>query len=67
MPTYEIINERFTRLLRIGLFNFMRRTVYSVSPKVSSLVNGAQSGGPTNQHGSYETAAGTALLVFVLI
>ncbi len=27
MPTYEIINERFSRLLRIGLFNFMRRTV----------------------------------------
>ncbi len=27
MPTYEIINERFARLLRIGLFNFMRRTV----------------------------------------
>lgn len=33
MPTYEIINERFARLLRIGLFNFMRRTVYiSVGP-----------------------------------
>ncbi len=27
MPTYEIINERFARLLRIGLFNFVRRTV----------------------------------------
>ena len=26
MPTLEIINERFARLLRIGLFNFMRRT-----------------------------------------
>ena len=26
MPTLEIINERFTRLLRVGLFNFMRRT-----------------------------------------
>lgn len=25
MPTLEIINERFARLLRIGLFNFMRR------------------------------------------
>lgn len=33
MPTYEIINERFARLLRIGLFNFMRRTVdISVGP-----------------------------------
>lgn len=26
MPTLEIINERFGRLLRIGLFNFMRRS-----------------------------------------
>lgn len=26
MPTLEIINERFTRLFRIGLFSFMRRT-----------------------------------------
>lgn len=25
MPTLEIINERFVRLFRIGLFNFMRR------------------------------------------
>src|SRR6266566_8727053 len=30
MPTMEIINERFARLLRIGLFNFMRR-----SPEIS--------------------------------
>ncbi len=26
MPTLEVINERFARLLRIGIFNFMRRT-----------------------------------------
>jgi len=26
MPTLEIINERFARNLRVGLFNFMRRT-----------------------------------------
>jgi flagellar motor switch protein FliM len=33
MPTLEIINERFARLLRIGLFNFMRRSAeISVSP-----------------------------------
>lgn len=33
MPTLEIINERFTRLLRIGLFNFLRRSVeISVGP-----------------------------------
>ncbi len=30
MPTMEIINDRFARLFRIGLFNFMRR-----SPEVS--------------------------------
>lgn len=30
MPTLEIINERFARLLRIGLFNFMRK-----SPEIS--------------------------------
>lgn len=33
MPTMEIINERFARLFRIGLFNFIRRTPeISVSP-----------------------------------
>ncbi len=37
MPTLEIINERFARLFRVGLFNFMRRTAeVSVGPvKVS--------------------------------
>jgi flagellar motor switch protein FliM len=30
MPTLEILHERFARLLRIGLFNFMRR-----SPEIS--------------------------------
>ncbi len=33
MPTLEIINERFARLLRIGLFNLIRRTAeISVGP-----------------------------------
>ncbi len=33
MPTLEIINERFTRLLRIGLLNFLRRSAdVAVSP-----------------------------------
>ena len=33
MPTLEMINERFARLLRIGLFNFVRRsTEISVRP-----------------------------------
>jgi len=31
MPTLEIINERFARLLRTGMFNFMRR-----SPEISA-------------------------------
>jgi flagellar motor switch protein FliM len=37
MPTLEIINERFARLFRIGLFNFLHRTAeVSVGPvKVS--------------------------------
>lgn len=30
MPTFEIINDRFARLLRIGMFTFMRR-----SPEIS--------------------------------
>jgi flagellar motor switch protein FliM len=33
MPTLEVINERFARQLRIGLFNFMRRSAdISVGP-----------------------------------
>ena len=33
MPTLEIINDRFARLMRIGMFNFMRRSPdISVSP-----------------------------------
>jgi flagellar motor switch protein FliM len=33
MPTLELVNERFARLLRIGLFNFARRNAeISVSP-----------------------------------
>lgn len=33
MPTLEIINERFARQLRIGLYNFLRRGVeISVGP-----------------------------------
>ncbi len=33
MPTLEVINERFARQFRIGLFNFMRRTAdISVGP-----------------------------------
>ena len=33
MPTYEIINERFARYFRIGIFNFLRRNAeISVGP-----------------------------------
>ena len=33
MPTLELINERFARYLRIGLFNYMHRNVeVSVGP-----------------------------------
>ena len=33
MPTLEIINERFSRLLRIGLFNFLHRSAeVSIGP-----------------------------------
>jgi flagellar motor switch protein FliM len=33
MPTLELVNERFARLLRIGLFNFMRKNAeISVGP-----------------------------------
>lgn len=33
MPTLELINERFARLLRIGLFNFMRKNAeISIGP-----------------------------------
>jgi len=40
MPTLEIINERFARLLRIGLFNFLRRNAeVSVGPVRVSKYN----------------------------
>ena len=37
MPTMEIINERFARLFRIGLFNFIRRTPESAVGPVRVL------------------------------
>ena len=68
MPTYEIINERFARLLRIGLFNFMRRTVdIAVGPvkviKFSEFVRNLVV--PTNLNLiQMRPLRGTALLVF---
>lgn len=68
MPTYEIINERFARLLRIGLFNFMRRTVdIAVGPvkviKFSEFVRNLVV--PTNLNMVHmKPLRGIALLVF---
>lgn len=68
MPTFEIINERFARLLRIGLFNFMRRTVdISVGPvnvvKFSKFIRNLAV--PTNLNMvNIKPLRGTALLVF---
>lgn len=68
MPTYEIINERFARFFRIGLFNFMRRTVdISVGPvkviKFSEFVRNLVV--PTNLNMvQMKPLRGTALLVF---
>jgi flagellar motor switch protein FliM len=68
MPTFEIINERFARFLRIGLFNFMRRTVdISVGPvnvvKFSKFVRNLVV--PTNLNMvNIKPLRGTALIVF---
>ena len=68
MPTYEIINERFARFFRIGLFNFMRRTVdIAVGPvkviKFSEFVRNLVV--PTNLNMIHmKPLRGTALLVF---
>src|SRR3989338_7828568 len=68
MPTLEIINERFARLLRIGLFNFMRRTAeISVSPvkvvKYSEFVRNLVV--PTNLNLVHmKPLRGTALFIF---
>jgi len=68
MPTLEIINERFARLLRIGLFNFMRQTVeISVGPvrvsKYSEFIRNLVV--PTNLNlVQMHPLRGTALIVF---
>jgi flagellar motor switch protein FliM len=68
MPTLEIINERFARLLRIGLFNFVRRTAeISVGPvrvvKYSEFVRNLVV--PTNLNLVHcKPLRGTALLIF---
>ena len=68
MPTLEIINERFARLFRIGLFNFMRRTAeISVGPvrvlKYSEFVRNLVV--PTNLNMVHiKPLRGTSLFIF---
>ncbi len=68
MPTLEIINERFARLVRIELFNFLRRSVeVSVGPvritKYSDFVRNLVV--PTNLNlVQMKPLRGTALIVF---
>src|SRR6476620_4992862 len=67
MPTLEIINERFARLLRIGLFNFLHRSAeVSIGPvrvtKYSEFIRNLVV--PTNLNLVYmKPLRGTALIV----
>jgi flagellar motor switch protein FliM len=68
MPTMEVINERFARNLRIGLFNFIRRTAeISVGPvkllKYAEFVRNLVV--PTNLNMVHvNPLRGTALMIF---
>ena len=68
MPTLEIINERFARQLRVGLYNFLRRSVeISVGPvkvtKYSEFIRNLVV--PTNLNlVHFKPLRGTALMVF---
>ena len=68
MPTMELINERFARLLRIGLFNYMHRsTEISVGPirvqKYSEFIRNLVV--PTNLNlVKMKPLRGTALVVY---
>lgn len=68
MPTLEIINERFARQLRIGLYNFLRRGVeISVGPvkvsKYSEFIRNLVV--PTNLNlVQFKPLRGTALVIF---
>ncbi len=68
MPTLEIINERFARNLRIGMFNFIRRNAeISVGPvkvqKYSEFIRNLVV--PTNLNLCHvKPLRGTALLIF---
>jgi flagellar motor switch protein FliM len=68
MPTLEIINERFARLLRIGLFNFLHRSAeVSIGPvrvsKYSEFIRNLVV--PTNLNLVHmKPLRGTSLMVF---
>jgi flagellar motor switch protein FliM len=68
MPTLELVNERFARYLRIGLFNYMHRTTeVSVGPirvqKYSEFIRNLVV--PTNLNlVSAKPLRGTSLFVF---
>jgi len=68
MPTLEIINERFARLMRIGVFNFIRRSAeISVGPvrvqKYSEFIRNLVV--PTNLNMvQVKPLRGTALFIF---
>ena len=68
MPTLDIVNERFARMLRMGLFNFVRRTAeIAVGPvrivKYSDFVRNLVV--PTNLNlVQVKPLRGTALLIF---
>ena len=68
MPTLEIINERFARLVRIGLYNFLRRNVeISVGPvrvsKYSEFIRNLVV--PTNLNlVQFKPLRGTGLMIF---
>ena len=68
MPTLEIINERFARQLRIGLYNFLRRGIeISVGPvkvtKYSEFIRNLVV--PTNLNlVHFKPLRGTALMIF---
>ena len=68
MPTMELINERFNRYLRIGLFNYMHRTTeISVGPirvqKYSEFIRNLVV--PTNLNlVQFKPLRGTGLIVF---
>ena len=68
MPTLEIINERFARLIRIGLYNFLRRNVeISVGPvrvsKYSEFIRNLVV--PTNLNlVQFKPLRGTGLMIF---